>query len=176
MYWPTADKYRIPGVTRDTRTYKLGQSRSSTSTWAGGAALDGRLALGMGLAPSGQTLRASKSWFCADDAIICLGAGITSTDGHDVETVVENRSIGQNGTLPLTLDGTDLTTTSSTPQTFTPAWAAVDGVCGYVFPGRGPVTVLREDRWGKWTDMDLRGVYEDDTTYTRRFITLWIDH
>jgi hyaluronate lyase len=176
MYWPTADKYRIPGVTRDTRTLKLGQSRSSIDPWAGGAALDGRLALSMGLAPGGQTLRAHKSWFCIDDAIVCLGAGITSSGGYDVETVVENRSIGQNGTLPLTVDGTDLTTVSSTPQTFTPAWAAIDGVCGYVFPAGGAVSVLREDRSGQWTDMDLRGVYEDDATYTRRFITLWIDH
>lgn len=37
MYWPTADKYRVPGVTRDRRTLPPGVSRYTFNEWAGGA-------------------------------------------------------------------------------------------------------------------------------------------
>ena len=37
------------------------------------------------------TLTAKKAWFCFDDEIVCLGAGITSDDSYDAHTIVENR-------------------------------------------------------------------------------------
>lgn len=177
MYWPTADKYRIPGITRDLRTLPQGVTRYTFNDWAGGAVLDDRAAVGMQLNPKGQTLRGNKSWFCMDDAVVCLGAGISSTDGYGVETVVENRNIGVSGAARLTVDGRELdpgTDAASTRRRV--GWAHLDKVGGYVFPGRTDVDILREDRSGRWTDMDLRGVYEDPTLYTRRFVTLWIDH
>ncbi|HEY3556645.1 MAG TPA: polysaccharide lyase 8 family protein, partial [Kribbella sp.] len=173
MYWPTADRYRVPGITRDRRTLPRGVKRYTFNEWAGGAVLDDRAAVGMQLNPKGQTLRGNKSWFCMDDAVVCLGAGISSTDGYGVETVVENRNIGESGTARLTIDGRAMST-GTTRQRM--AWAHLDKVGGYVFPERTDVDVLREDRSGRWTDLDLRGVYEDPTLYTRRFVTLWIDH
>ena len=38
-------------------------------------------------------LRVKKAWFCFDDEIICLGAGITSTMNSSVHTTVEHRRI-----------------------------------------------------------------------------------
>lgn len=176
-YWPTADKYRVPGVTLDTRTLALGAGRGSTNTWAGGALLDGNVAAGMGLSFAVQTLTGRKSWFCIEDVVICLGAGIASTDGHRVETVIENRNTGPDGQSNIHADGSVvLATPSSTPTVLQPRWISVDNLGGYVFPVGGHVTLLREDRTGKWTDMDHRGVYDDTTSYTRRFVTLWVDH
>lgn len=176
-YWPAADKYRVPGVTLDTKTLALGTNRGSTNTWAGGALLDGNVAAGMGLSFAVQTLKGRKSWFCIDDAVICLGAGITSTDGHTVETVIENRNIGPNGRANIHVDGSVvLATPSSTPAVVQPQWIFVDNLGGYVFPVGGHVNLLREDRTGRWTDMDHRGVYDDTTAYTRRFVTMWVDH
>jgi hyaluronate lyase len=177
MYWPTADKYRLPGITRDLRTLPHGVKRYTFNEWAGGAVLDDRAAVGMQLNPKGQTLRGSKSWFCMDDAVICLGAGISSTDGYGVETVIENRNLGTSGSARLTVDGRAVhseTDAAATRQRV--GWAHLDKVGGYVFPERTEVDILREDRSGRWTDMDLRGVYEDPTLYTRRFVTMWIDH
>jgi hyaluronate lyase len=109
--------------------------------------------------------------------IVCLGGGISSSDGYSVETIIENRNIGPNGqTVPVVDGGQVLTTPSSTPTSFTPAWAWIPNIGGYVFPSGGTVKGVREDRSGKWTDMDHRGVYDDDTTYTRRFVTFWFDH
>ena len=175
-YWPTADKYRIPGVTLDTKTLALGTGRGSTNTWAGGALLDGNVAAGMGLSFAKQTLTGRKSWFCIEDAVICLGAGIASTDGHTIESIIENRNTGPGGKADIHVDGAVVASTpSSTPIVVEPGWIYVDNLGGYVFQG-GHVTLVREDRTGKWTDMDHRGVYEDDTAYTRRFVTMWVDH
>ncbi|MEW2522909.1 polysaccharide lyase 8 family protein [Actinacidiphila alni] len=176
-YWPTANKYRLPGVTLDTKTLALGTNRGSANTWTGGALLDGNVAAGMGLAFNVQTLTGRKSWFCIEDVVICLGAGISSTDGHTVESVIENRNIGPNGRADIHADGSVvLATPSSTPTVLQPRWVYVDNLGGYVFPVGGHVTMVREDRTGKWTDMDHRGVYDDTASYTRRFITMWVDH
>ncbi|ACU73840.1 polysaccharide lyase 8 alpha-helical [Catenulispora acidiphila DSM 44928] len=176
-YWPTANKYRIPGVTLDTKTLALGTGRGSTNTWAGGAVLDGNVAAGMGLSFAVQTLTGRKSWFCVDDAVICLGAGIASSDGHTIESIIENRNIGPNGQSNVHVDGAVvLATPSSTPIVVQPSWIYLDNAGGYVFSSGGHVTLVREDRTGKWTDMDHRGVYEDTTAYTRRFVTMWVDH
>ena len=64
--------------------------------------------------------QARKSWFCVADTVICLGAGITSTDGVPVETVVDNRNLGEGGTNDLTVGH---------------GWAHLEGHGGWVFPG-----------------------------------------
>jgi hyaluronate lyase len=176
-YWPTVNRYRLPGVTLDTKALTNGTGRGSTNSWTGGAVLDGHVAAGMGLSFAKQTLRAKKSWFCLEDVVVCMGAGITSTDGHVIETIVENRNLGPAGKSRITVDGTVVQTTpNGPPTTATPRWVFVDDVGGYVFPAGGEIQVLREDRSGRWTDLDHRGVYDDTTLYTRRFATIWIDH
>ncbi len=176
QYWPTADKYRVPGTTITTKPLALGKSRTTSNTWAGGALLDGNVAIGMPLAYS--ALMAKKSWFCIGDVIVCLGAGITSTDpDNTIQTTIEQRNIGPDGrTIPIIDGAAALSTPSSTPTTLTPRWVWVPNSCGYVFPAGSTIKAMRNDRTGRWTDMDHRGVYDDTTAYTRRFITLWFDH
>ncbi|WP_348788830.1 polysaccharide lyase 8 family protein [Leifsonia sp. NPDC080035] len=177
QYWPTVNKYRIPGTTLDTRPRTPGASRSNGNTWTGGALLDGDAAIGMGLKIASSTLVGRKSWFCLGDAIVCLGGGISSSDGYTVETIIENRNIGPNGQTVPVIDGAAvLTAPGGTPTAFTPGWAWIPNIGGYVFPAGGTVTGAREDRSGRWTDMDHRGVYDDGTSYSRRFVTLWFDH
>ncbi len=36
------------------------------------------------------SLKAKKAWFCFDDEIIALGAGICAHDGFDILTIIEN--------------------------------------------------------------------------------------
>jgi hyaluronate lyase len=108
-------------------------------------------AVGQHLNGFGSTLEAFKSWFFLDDAVVCLGAGITATDGVPVETIVDNRRTG----APLTVGGAD--------------WLHLEGHGGYVLPGGAPLRTLREERTGGAGDGDADPV-------TRRYTTLWLDH
>ncbi|MFF9400548.1 polysaccharide lyase 8 family protein [Streptomyces sp. NPDC014744] len=185
-FWPTVDPYRLPGTTVDTRPRADLGAGAGTSTYrpanavAGGAVLDDRYtvaAMELVGAP-GTTLRARKSWFLLDNAVVALGAGITAHDGHGVETVVENRNLGANGRHRLLVDGAVRPADQGRSEVFDRArWAHVDGVGGYVFPGGSPLTVLREQRTGTWRAINSGADTGGSTDpVTRRYLTLRIDH
>ncbi|MFF9345722.1 polysaccharide lyase 8 family protein [Streptomyces sp. NPDC014734] len=166
-FWPTVDPYRLPGTTVSTKRLADGAggdwgAARPAANWVGGAT-DGEYgAVGQHLKGLGSTLDARASWFCVADTVICLGAGITATDGVPVETIVDNRMLGENGTEPLTVD-------SRTE----PRWAHLEGHGGWVFPGGTDLRTLREDRAGAWSDININGSTE---RRTRRYQTLWLDH
>ncbi|CAL9604293.1 polysaccharide lyase 8 family protein [Streptomyces sp. enrichment culture] len=161
-FWPTVDWYRLPGTTVSTRRLpdraggEWGEPKPDVR-WVGGAT-DGRYAaVGQHLKGLGSTLEARKSWFFLDDEVVCLGAGITCADGVPVETVVDNRNLGEGGTHALTR-GRD--------------WAHLAGHGGWIAPGGG-LRTLREDRTGAWSDINTTSTTE---RRTRRWQTLWLEH
>ncbi|WP_234106367.1 polysaccharide lyase 8 family protein [Streptomyces venezuelae] len=168
-FWPTVDPYRLPGTTVSTRRLadraggEWGAPKPAVR-WVGGATDGEYAAIGQHLKGLGSTLEARKSWFCAADAVICLGAGITATDGVPVETIVDNRLLGESGTQAFTT-GT--------------GWAHLEGHGGWVFPrgaapgGADGLRTLREDRTGAWSDINTTSSTE---RRTRRYQTLWLDH
>ncbi|MFD5908636.1 polysaccharide lyase 8 family protein [Streptomyces massasporeus] len=161
-FWPTVDWYRLPGTTVSTKRLadreggEWGAARPDTR-WVGGTTDGTYAALGQHLKGLGSTLEARKSWFCVEDAVICLGAGITCSDGVPVETIVDNRNLGASGT-----------------QRFVkgPHWAHLEDHGGWVLFGREP-KALREDRTGAWSDINTGSTPE---RRTRRWQTLWLDH
>ncbi|MET9954118.1 polysaccharide lyase 8 family protein [Streptomyces sp. NPDC006339] len=165
-FWPTVDPYRLPGTTVSTKRLadraggEWGAPKPAVK-WVGGATDGEFAAVGQHLKGLGSTLEARKSWFCAADAVICLGAGITARDGVAVETIVDNRCLGENGSASFTRgDG----------------WAHLAGHGGWVFPGPGGterLRTLREDRTGAWSDINTTSSTE---RRTRRYQTLWFDH
>ncbi|MFC5831631.1 polysaccharide lyase 8 family protein [Nonomuraea insulae] len=157
-FWPTVNPYRLPGITVDTREREdlSFSAHRPPSAFAGGVVLEGRYGLtAMDLAGEGASLRARKSWFCLDSAVVVLGSGITSFDGRVIETVVENRATDAK---PYMGDG----------------WAHMAGVGGYVFEG---ARMLVETRTGRWRDInggdDTKGAFDP---VTRRYVTIWFDH
>ncbi|MFB7851860.1 polysaccharide lyase 8 family protein [Streptomyces sp. NPDC056053] len=185
-FWPTVDPYRLPGTTVDTRPRADLGTGAGTSTHrpsnavAGGAVLDGRyVAAAMEvLGAPDTTLRARKSWFLLDNAVIALGAGITATDGRRIETVVENRNLGAGGRHRLLVDGVRQPVEQGWTHEFDGArWAHVEGVGGYVFPDRATLHALREQRTGTWRDINSGADTGGSTDpVTRRYLTLWVDH
>ena len=167
-FWPTVDPYRLPGTTVSTKRLadgaggEWGTAKPATS-WVGGAT-DGEYgAVGQHLKGLDSTLEARTSWFCLDDTVVCLGAGITSTDAVPVETIVDNRMLGESGTAAF-----------ATEAGRAPRWAHLDGHGGWVFPGGAAgLRTLREDRTGAWSDINTTSSTE---RRTRRYQTLWIDH
>ncbi|MFE9032126.1 polysaccharide lyase 8 family protein [Streptomyces iakyrus] len=161
-FWPTVDWYRLPGTTVSTQRLadreggEWGTARPD-ARWVGGTTDGTYAALGQHLKGLGSTLEARKSWFCVEDAVICLGAGITCSDGVPVETVVDNRNLGASGT-----------------QRFVkgPNWAHLEDHGGWILLGREP-KALREDRTGAWSDINTGSTRE---RRTRRWQTLWLDH
>lgn len=178
-FWPTVNPYRLPGTTVSTKPLAdayggaWGAARPA-SVWAGGAT-DGTFAtVGQDVRGLGSTLTGKKSWFCLDDAIVCLGAGIKATDGVAVETVVDNRNLGATGTHAFTVDGTAQPATLGWTKTFTGAkWAQLAGFGGYVFPGGATFRALREARTGSWHDINTGGTTDP---ISRRYLTTWYDH
>ncbi|WP_329459467.1 polysaccharide lyase 8 family protein [Streptomyces sp. NBC_01497] len=184
-YWPTVDCTRLPGVTADTLPLapSAGNGTLPPTTWSGGAVLEGSYgAVGLDLVPYGSPLRARKSWFCLDDCVIALGAGITGGSGHPVETTVENRNLRAGTAARLTVDGRAQPSDDGWSGRFPAAgWAHLEGVGGYVLPrggSRGTVLrALRAARTGAWADVD-NGPSTGGTAekFTRTYATLWLDH
>ncbi|MFJ6630034.1 polysaccharide lyase 8 family protein [Streptomyces sp. NPDC091376] len=178
-FWPTVDPYRLPGTTASRKTLADGAggdwgAAKPDVNWVGGATDGTRAAIGQYLRGLQSTLMAKKSWFCLDDSVVCLGAGITCTDGTAVESVVENRNLGLSGAHTFTVNGTVKPVSHPWSETLTGAtWAHIGGMGGYVFPGGATVKALREERTGRWSDINRS---MSTTALTRRYLTLWADH
>ncbi|MFB6551975.1 polysaccharide lyase 8 family protein [Streptomyces sp. NPDC056405] len=161
-FWPTVDWYRLPGTTVSTKRLadKAGGEWGAPkpdARWVGGTTDGEYAAVGQHLKGLGSTLEARKSWFFLDDEVVCLGAGITCADGVPVETVVDNRNLGEGGRQALVRGR---------------GWAHLEGHGGWIVP-EGELRTLREDRTGAWSDINTTSTTE---RRTRRWQTLWLDH
>ncbi|MFD6432766.1 polysaccharide lyase 8 family protein [Streptomyces venezuelae] len=194
-FWATVDPYRLPGTTVDTRVRADTGSGGGTGTYrpknavAGGAVLDARHgAAAMELLADGSTLQARKAWFCLDNVVVALGAGISASDGRTIETVVDNRNLYADGPARrLTVDGRGQPGHDGWSARLGGArWAHLSGTGGYVFPsypGRPRPAVdeglraLREVRVGAWRDINTGADTGGSASpVTRRYLTLWLDH
>ncbi|SCK34428.1 polysaccharide lyase 8 family protein [Streptomyces sp. WMMB 322] len=185
-FWPTVDWYRLPGTTVSTKRLpdnaggEWGEPKPD-ARWAGGVTDGEFAAVGQHVKGLESTLTARKSWFCLDDEIVCLGAGITCEDGTEVETVFDNRNLGAPartaGAVALTVDGRAWDTgTRGTgrPRTASRAgWAHLEGHGGWIWPGGTRLRVLCEARTGAWSDINEGSVADP---VTRRYVTLWTSH
>lgn len=178
-FWPTVDPYRLPGTTASRKVLAdaaggdWGASLPDVN-WVGGATDGQRAAIGQYLKGLQSTLLAKKSWFCLDDSILCLGAGIKCTDGTAVESTIENRNLGPTGSHAFVVDGTAKQTASPWSETLTGvSWAHLGGMGGYVFPGGATVKALREARDGRWSDINKGG---STTVLNRTYLTMYVDH
>ncbi|MFH8568354.1 polysaccharide lyase 8 family protein [Streptomyces sp. NPDC017993] len=178
-FWPTVDPMRLPGTTASRKKLADGEggvwgaARPEVS-WVGGSEAGPYAAAGQYLKGLASTLLAKKSWFFLDDAVVCLGAGITARDGQTIETIVDNRNLGPTGGSALTVDGRPQPTSYPWSATLTGArWAHLAGHAGYVFPGGTTLKALREARSGAWKDINAGG---SPTPVERRYLTLLTDH
>lgn len=182
-FWPTIDPYRLPGTTVDRTPRSSGEVDGTGiprafQAWAGGLSfLDRFGVLGMDHLDHDKNLRAKKSWFTLADSVVALGAGITGTSGHAVETTVENRNLGERASAPITVDGTALVPAAGDTAATEATWAHVEGVGGYLFDGAQRVQVSRTSRTGTWRAINSGGDTGGDTVERQRtYATLVLDH
>ncbi|RYX85400.1 hypothetical protein EON83_05390 [bacterium] len=170
-FWPTVNPYRLPGTTVDTRQRadSSGGNRPKTARFVGGAVLNNLYgAVAQELEGFDSTLRAHKSWFCLDDSIVCLGAGISSIDNRTIETIVENRNLAKDDAKWL-INNKELNLNAGTTLEKV-AYAHLEGVGGYLFPDSPNLKAIREKREGAWPGAPK------GTTVSRNYLTLWFDH
>ena len=187
-FWPTVDPYALPGTTVNDQVRASGAGGAGTGiprafqAFAGGLTMDGRWGvIGMDHLNHNKTLSGRKSWFSLDDAVVCLGAGITGTGGAAVQTTVENRAFAS-GTVPALR-------TDSRNRRMAPGDAAVqlkrsvhiEGHGGYVFleapgvSGVPEVAVVR--RTGSWFDVNSGADTGGSTDpVTRDYVTITHRH
>ncbi|MEU6879064.1 polysaccharide lyase family 8 super-sandwich domain-containing protein [Streptomyces sp. NPDC046712] len=178
-FWPTVDPYMLPGTT--VSTLPLADAAGGAwgaphpnATWAGGTTDGTYSAVGQDVRGLQSTLTGKKSWFCLDDSIFCLGAGITCTDGAGVQTTVDNRNLGANNSQVFTVDGTVQPSALGWSQTFTDCrYMAVGGMGAWVFPGGATVRAKRVARTGAWSDINTTS---STAPITRNYLSMWFDH
>lgn len=198
QYWPTANPYRLAGITVDTRA-RTNAGTSSPNTidprtskaWVGGSTVLGEFgSAGLDHEAAQSDLRAKKSWFFFDQEVVHLGAGIVTSTANPnrIETIVEHRLLGAAGNA-----GPAIFTANGMPRAATPGTAeSLSGASyahlavpmqtaygnadiGYVFPGAPTLQVLREPRTGNYNDIN-QGPFTSSTNQTRSYLTLWFDH
>ncbi|HEU5222066.1 MAG TPA: polysaccharide lyase 8 family protein [Candidatus Lumbricidophila sp.] len=179
-YWYTIDPYRMPGTTVDTVTRSRAPQPWKTEYhnpdfWAGGVSAGNWGAAGLRLtAQSPSTLTCRKSWFFFDDAVLCVGDGITVAAGRTAETIVENRRSTSVAAATITVDGAMLGSTLGAVDTVpTASWAHVAGAAGYVFPTPVRLSAKRESRSGTLKDI---ATARTSPVATNTFSTLVLDH
>ena len=114
-------------------------------------------------------LKAHKSWFMFDDKIVCLGAGISSSEGLPVTTSI-NQSY---------LKGEAVIKTNSGEKTFgqkedltNPSWILHDNT-GYFFPEGSKLKLETKMVEGSWNSVARR--YPDEKI-TSKIFKLWFEH
>lgn len=178
-YWPTVDPYRLPGTTVSKKPLPDAAGGPwanpvPDAAWVGGST-DGEFGVyGQHLKGFDSTLAAYKSWFGLDDGVLCLGAGITADDDEPIETIFDNRALGETDDAALVVDGARQPGSQGWSETFDGAsWAHLAGHAGYVFVRPTRLTALRDERTGSWQDINAGG---SGTPITRRYLTLYADH
>ena len=188
-FWSTVDYYRLPGITVDAeqqhevKSLVFGEGMlyadgyKSPETWVGGASIEQSYGIsGMWFVDGKSTLQAQKTWFMVGDEIAALGAGISSTDHHTIETIVDNRKIA--GRLHVVANGDEALQNYGKLTQFPASWVhfetSVQGTdMGYFFPDQAGVQIQKSPRTGSWRDISK---YGDPTPVIREYFTIWFDH
>ncbi|WP_104086450.1 polysaccharide lyase family 8 super-sandwich domain-containing protein [Arthrobacter sp. GMC3] len=155
-YWATSDPLHLPGVTNAVPEEGLRGHRdapgtgipAATADWAGGASwADAIGTVGMLAENIDDGVTAVKSWFCLEDSIVCLGAGITGGKGHPVHTTVEARRL-QLARARFVLEPA---------EGETPGWAHLENVGGYLLFDVEGLQAGRHRRTASWREVNVDG-------------------
>lgn len=169
--FPVWDWRRLPGTTcrqgQDSLVPTSGKCRGRSS-FVGGVSDGTRGIAAMEYIRGG--LRARKSWFFLDEAVVCLGAAVDCDEPESVLTSVNQCVL--NGPVTLSSDEGTRRITRGQHALKDVTWVHHDGM-GYVFVRPTDVTVGATRQSGNWHAVHRR---ESQRTLEREVFSVWIDH
>lgn len=169
--FPFWDWKKIPGTTthqdNDTLPVLTASGYRIESNFVGGVT-DGKHGIAV-MDYKRDGLKARKSWFMFNDVIICLGAGINSSEGVPVTTAV-NQSYLKNEPIIKTSETEDKAIDQQ--KLTNPDWILHDSI-GYMFPEGGTLKLETKKVEGSWNRVALR--YPDEKI-TDQIFKLWFEH
>lgn len=152
---PYRDWNKISGTTAELGQENLAPAAMGTTSFVGGAT-DGLYGFQV-FDYDFRNVLAKKSWFCFDDEIVCLGAGITAKGDGDIYTTMNQTNLY--GDI-LTDKGKVETGVHNMEGV---RWVLHDGV-GYVIDGNETVNIENVERTGAWSEIDLDSGKPDPVT------------
>ena len=169
--FPFWDWKKIPGTTvhqdNDTLPDLTARGYRIESDFVGGVS-DGKNGIAV-MDYNRDGLKARKSWFMFDNKIVCLGAGISSSEGIPVATSVNQSFLKGNVTIK-TSDGEKLA--GEAEELKNPGWIIHDNI-GYIFPSGGNLKLETREVSGSWNWVASR--YPEEIIKAGIF-KLWFDH
>ena len=187
-YWATVDPLRLAGITTNHVTKELAgfSIKTNDRDWVGGstAGVENYASIGQDFKSNYSDLEGKKSWFAFGDQVVALGAGIKSTEGDTVETIVENRKT--DNANQLLVNGKE-TLAQNGETTVSADWAWISAnqqgsAIGYYFPETTQIEAKRETRTGKWSDVNSSNfpgkpdVNAEANSVTNDYVSLAVDH
>ena len=169
--FPVWDWTRLPGITveHDRPLVRVNNRRKGSRSFAGGVS-DGTCGVSaMDFERDG--LAAKKAWFFFDGEVVCLGAGITSTNGYRVITSV-NQCLAKGRVTVKRAEG-EASPLSGPEKIERPEWVHHDKV-GYVFLDAGEsVGVGAAVQTGSWKRISTP---QKPEAVEAEVFSLWMNH
>jgi len=171
--FPVWDWSMIPGTTVPAKT-----NLTPTGTWGtlGTSVFTGGVSNGAYgahvFAMNDYDTEVKKAWFCFDEEVVCLGAGLTSSATQKVNTTLNqclldgDVVVAQNGATSMASKGSKISLDNSVD------WLWHDQV-GYVFPDGGNLMLSTQTQTGSWADINR---FKSNSLESRDVFKLWIDH
>ena len=176
-YWPTVDRYHLPGVTNSLRERgdKSGERRGQTTSkaWVGGSCNGKETFVGMDMISWNKATEMRKSYFMTDDgAILIVASNINSKDG-EVHTTIDNRII-KDGKIILNGKEIKEDTVIENPQNislnFNENYKGEN--IGYKIVYAPQLNLKKETRTGSWKNIGGTSTEE----ITKDYFTAYINH
>ncbi len=120
------------------------------------------------------TTKAKKAWFFFDDAIVCLGAGITDNSGLEVRTTINQAKMEKPSYVSeVENDSEKVESLSSAVYANSNLDYIRNGKVAYFFPKQENIKYTMKLQTGRWHDINNNG---STSSVSGNVFSLWVDH
>jgi chondroitin AC lyase len=168
--FPVWDWNKVPGTTAGANRDSTALNRYLYGNNTFGGGVSNGIAGAIAFEGDYKNIQAKKAYFFMGEAMVCLGAGITSNRPDAITTAINQcyltgQVIVRNGHTATELK-------KDHPELTNPQWIYHNGI-GYVFPAGGLVSCSQQLQSGSWKKINQGG---SDVPLRYPVFTLWMNH